>query len=254
MTMKKEWPLVTIIIACYQSEKYLEEAILSVLYQTYKKIELIIIDGGSTDMSPSIIKKYSTNISYTISEKDSGVYDAWNKGLKKTQGEWIVFLGSDDVLLEDTIQKCVDFIGGYKGTLDFLSSRTILCDANLNEIEIIGEKWSWKVFSRHMNTSHIAAFHNKKLFCDVGYFNLDYKIAGDYELLLRKKSKLKAAFLDACTAKMRFGGLSNKSMVVLIEAFKAKHRSGGVSVSRCFFDFCVALTKFYIKKLVLKYV
>lgn len=103
---------VTIVTAVYNGELYLEQTIKSVLDQTYDNIEYIIIDGDSTDDTLSIIKKYDEKIAYWISEPDAGIYDAWNKAISLTTGNWIAFVGADDILLPHTVQLYVDYILG----------------------------------------------------------------------------------------------------------------------------------------------
>ena len=87
---------ISIITACFNSEKTISKTIESILSQSYKDIELIIIDGASDDKTIDIINSYKDKISYMISEKDNGIYDALNKGLEKANGEIISFLHSDD--------------------------------------------------------------------------------------------------------------------------------------------------------------
>ena len=89
-------PLITIITVAYNAVKDIENTILSVLNQTYPNIEYIIIDGGSTDGTLDIIKKYEDKISYWVSEPDKGIYDAMNKGIVKANGDYLFFLGADD--------------------------------------------------------------------------------------------------------------------------------------------------------------
>ena len=96
-------PLVSVITVVYNGEKYLEQTIQSVINQTYNNIEYIIIDGGSTDTTLDIIKKYKDYISYFISEPDNGLYDAMNKGIRRANGELIGMLNSDDWLNLDAI-------------------------------------------------------------------------------------------------------------------------------------------------------
>ncbi|MGL6616628.1 glycosyltransferase [Aeromonas hydrophila] len=91
---------VSIITVCYNSEKTIEDTIRSVAGQTYKDIEYIIIDGGSTDQTNEIVKKYSDIVSVHISEKDNGLYDAMNKGIKLATGDIIGILNSDDFLFQ----------------------------------------------------------------------------------------------------------------------------------------------------------
>ena len=101
-------PLVSIITVVYNGEKHIEQTINSVLNQTYSNIEYIIIDGDSTDNTLNIIKKYEDKIAHFISEKDSGIYNAMNKGLALTKGEIISILNADDYYFENTLQQVVD--------------------------------------------------------------------------------------------------------------------------------------------------
>lgn len=102
--MEKQFPLISIITVSYNAVSTIENTILSVINQTYPYVEYIIIDGGSIDGTVDVIKKYSDKISYWISEPDKGIYDAMNKGLKIANGDWTIFMGSDDVFYNnDTI-------------------------------------------------------------------------------------------------------------------------------------------------------
>ena len=96
-------PLISIVTVVYNGKVFLEETILSIINQTYKNIEYIIIDGGSTDGTVDIIKKYENKISYWISEKDNGIYDAMNKGIKKSTGEWINFMNAGDLFNDNNV-------------------------------------------------------------------------------------------------------------------------------------------------------
>ena len=104
-TIKK--PLITIITVVFNNKRYLTKTIKSVLNQSYQNIEYIIIDGGSTDGTLKIIKKFDKKIDYWISEKDHGIYDAFNKGLKLATGDLIGFVNSDDILLKNACKYLV---------------------------------------------------------------------------------------------------------------------------------------------------
>ena len=111
-------PVISIIIVVYNSVSSLEKSIFSVITQAYKYIELIIIDGGSSDGTVDVLKKYDDKITYWISEPDKGIYDAMNKGVDKSTGDWIYFLGSGDLLLDSLakiVPKLVDHNTIYYG-------------------------------------------------------------------------------------------------------------------------------------------
>ncbi|MBD2751867.1 glycosyltransferase family 2 protein [Spirosoma validum] len=228
-------PKVSIITAVYNAEKYINGCITSVLGQNYENFEYIIIDGGSTDNTISIIEQYKDKLSYWISEPDRGIYDAWNKGLAASKGEWIAFLGSDDLLYPDAIQTYVNHIIQHpkQHELEFVSSRIELVKQDLTSIRIVGEAWDWERFKYKMITWHVGCFHAKHLFTKYGYFDPAYKVSGDYELLLRPTDKLVASFVDRTTVKMRMGGVSD---IKLIEAhdetFRAKIKNGAIPAWR----------------------
>ena len=106
-------PKISIVTACLNSESTIEKTIKSVLGQSYDNIEYIIIDGGSTDGTLDIINKYKDKLSYIVSEKDNGIYDAFNKGLKIFKGELIGFVNSDDYLLPDAMNILCKYYNEY---------------------------------------------------------------------------------------------------------------------------------------------
>ena len=108
--MKKQYSKFSIVIANYNSGKYLEDALLSVISQNYPAVELIVMDAGSTDNSVDIIRKYEQHIAYWVSEKDKGQSDAFNKGFAKAQNEWLLWLNADDFLCKNALYKLDSFI------------------------------------------------------------------------------------------------------------------------------------------------
>ncbi|MVM34081.1 glycosyltransferase [Spirosoma sp. HMF4905] len=227
-------PLVSIIIAVYNGGDYLEGAIKSILVQEYKNYEIIIIDGGSSDNTLEIIDLYKQDIFYTISEPDNGIYSAWNKGLKVASGDWIAFLGSDDILYPHAFQSYINYITDHpnKELLEFISSRINLVNNNLEIIDTVGKAWDWPLFKRNMITWHVGCFHSKNLFAKYGLFDEDYKVSGDYELLLRPKELLQTGYLPVTTVMMRDGGVSTRLLFKAIdETYRAKVKNKIISSS-----------------------
>jgi glycosyltransferase involved in cell wall biosynthesis len=248
--MLNNTPLVSIITASYNSVNTIEQTIKSVISQSYSNIEYIIIDGGSTDGTLDIINKYNSNIKFWVSEKDKGIYDAWNKGLKIAKGDWISFLGSDDLYIHNGIELFMDYINTHPENkyLDFVSSKIEYVDKDLKLLKIIGEKWSWPKFSYYMNTDHCGMLHSKLFFNKYGNFDDSYKITGDYALLLKPGKNLKAGFINEITVKMRSGGISKNGLKVFNETFRAKFDSKNVSLLSCVVRYIIGVGMFFLRK------
>lgn len=219
-------PLITVVTAVFNGEKTLEQTILSVINQSYSNIEFIIIDGGSTDKSIDIIKKYEHAIDYWVSEPDAGIYDAWNKGVRLSTGDWVAFLGSDDAYVDNAIQAYVKFMDDHQGkALEYISSRVNLTK-NSKVLRVVGGPWNWSVLRKYMSLAQVGSMHHRQLFEKYGLFDDSYKISGDYEFLLRPAQNLRADFLDAITVNMQVGGASDANIQVFQEAAKAKIYTG----------------------------
>src|SRR6185437_1760960 len=161
--------LVSIIIATFNAANTLEKCIQSVIAQDYPYKELIIIDGASTDNSVEIIKKYQPFISYWVSEPDSGIYDAWNKALKQTKGEWICFIGADDYYLSKTALSDMLALAGPETEL--ISAKINLISDTGKLIKVMGNPWKWSVMKRWMCVSHPGLLHKRALFAEYGLFS-----------------------------------------------------------------------------------
>lgn len=243
-------PLITIITVTYNAEKDLEASIKSVSAQSYPNIQYLIIDGGSTDRTLEIIKKYEAHISIWISEKDNGIYDAWNKGLQLATGDWIGFLGADDVYLPNAVQQYVEKLQEVDyATLDIITSKVQLVDENKLPFRVIGSSWKWNDFKRYMCTAHVGSLHSKSFYQKYGIYNTNYKIVGDYEILLRPRDQLKAAFLDVITVEMTMGGISNQNNTALVEAYKAKLENNSRSHLSAKYDLMKANFIFFARNL-----
>lgn len=130
---------ISIIIATYNADKYIQRAITSVLNQCLENYECIVVDGMSTDKTLSIIESYIQENSHIrlISEKDNGIFDAYNKGWKAAKGEWIYYLGADDVLLSNGLNELLEEANGYDiiygNHIDQLEKNSTIRNQNLIE-------------------------------------------------------------------------------------------------------------------------
>ena len=211
--------IISIITVCFNSEKTIEESISSVLRQTaYPYIEYIIIDGGSTDKTLKIIDNYSDKISFFSSERDLGIYDAMNKGIKVATGDVIGFLNSDDLYSNNNIIDKIISQFTDDNNLDILYGDLVY--VRTNDTTKIVRKWVSKAyyhgFFEHGNVPpHPSLFVKRKVYTQVGLFNLDYKLAADYELMLRifKTNLFVSKYINCVLVKMRMGGATNNSLV-----------------------------------------
>ena len=170
---------ISVIIVTYNAEHTISNAINSVLTQTYNEIELLIIDGGSTDKTNKIISGFSNKINYFISEKDNGIYDAMNKGIQASTGEWLIFIGADDIFSKNNSLEEIFCKNKFKN-IDFIYGDVKLKSNN----KILGGHRDYNQLIEK-NICHQAIFYNKSIFEKVGNYNLKYKILADYDLNLR---------------------------------------------------------------------
>ncbi len=249
-------PKFSIITATFNSELTLVDTIESVLNQEVESLEYILIDGNSSDSTVDIIKSYEQKfidkgyVYKWISESDTGIYNAWNKGLNLVSSPWVAFLGSDDYYTQGALKKYSEMLSkdGIQN-YDFIYSEVDQIDDLKKTVREIKGEWSWKVFIRHMNIAHVGAFHNMCYFEKYGRFEESFKIAGDYELLLRAKENLNVKKINFVSAKMRIGGVSNSFISkVFKETLYAKNKTGGLTLFICQYDYIISLIKYYVKK------
>lgn len=209
--MNKREPLISIITVCYQAEDYLELCIQSVLSQSFKDVEYIIIDGGSTDGTVDIIEKYEKKLAYWHSKPDRGISHAFNQGLEHAKGKWIAFLNADDCYqnaqalasIADTLRssEAMDLVYGQ---IQIIKRQSSIVPTS----PLIGAVWDWKIFRFRSIIPHPSAFTHKAFFERYGVFDENFRNALDYELYLRAGDKLKSVFVPRLLTWMRDGGMS----------------------------------------------
>ncbi len=207
---------VTIITVVLNNKDYIEDCIKSVVSQHYKDIEYIIIDGGSTDGTIDIIKKYEDKINVWNSERDEGMYDAINKGIGMSNGDIIGILHSDDLYVDKyVIDNVVGEFGKYN--VDSVYADLIYVERNnLNNVVRYYDSSVFKIckFAYGWMPAHPTCFIKKIVYDKYGLYRTDFIIAADYELLVRlyAKHKVNYSYLPKVIIKMRSGGLSTRNL------------------------------------------
>ena len=170
-------PLISIITVSYNASATIEATIKSVLSQTFKNFEYIIVDGDSTDGTKELIKEYASHLSYWISEPDKGIYDAMNKAVGYAKGQFVYFIGADDIFIDSGVLEkvqlyLIDKTKIYYGNV-FFKKRQNIYDGKFNAIKLVTR-----------NISHQSIFYPRSVF-DVFHFNTRYNIFADYDLNLK---------------------------------------------------------------------
>ena len=215
---------ISLVTVCYNSEKTIEETLKSVLNQTYKNYEYIIIDGLSKDNTLDIVRKYEKKFKgklKLISENDNGLYDAMNKGLKLAMGDILGILNSDDILANNCVfETIVKNIKGYDGLysdLLFLDEETMTKTARKFIAGKYSKKFGWY-------PPHPTLYLKKEVYNKIGYFNLKYKIAADLDLMLKIiKNNYKLNYIEDYFVYMRSGGISTNGLKGYLSSFKESY-------------------------------
>lgn len=187
-------PKFSIITVTYNAGKVLEDTIQSVITQTYKNVEYIIVDGKSTDGTMDIVNRYREHIHTIVSEPDKGLYDAMNKGIDLATGDYLCFLNAGDELHEDdTLQLIVHSLNGEKELPDVIYGETAIVDEEGHFLRMrrlsTPEHLTWKSFQHGMLVCHQAFMPRRDLAVK---YNLKYRFSADFDWCIRimKKSRV----------------------------------------------------------------
>ena len=214
---------ISIITITYNSSATVEDTIKSVVSQDFPDIEYIIVDGLSKDSTLTIVNRYSPYITKVVSEKDKGLYDALNKGIKLASGDVVGMLHSDDLYANNNVISKVARMFAADPAVEAVYADLVFVDRDDSEKVLR----TWKAgeyeedsFKKGWMPPHPTFFVKKSVYDRFGGFNLDLKLSADYELMLRfiHRHKIKVAYLPETIVKMRMGGLSNHSFFVKLKA------------------------------------
>ena len=231
---------ISLITVTFNSGGTLRDTIQSVLSQTYYDIEYIIVDGHSQDNTVDIIKEYEPLFDGRlkwISEKDQGLYDAMNKGFQMATGDMVGIINSDDLLAEATaIEKVIDCFEGHKDIDCVYADLYYVSQYDTSKIVrhwITGKQRS---FSKGWHPAHPTFYVKREIYSKYGLFDLDFKFAVDFELMLRlvEKEHIRLFYLPEPLVRMRLGGTTSKNLTNIrkgnIECLNA-FRKNGIPVS-----------------------
>jgi glycosyltransferase involved in cell wall biosynthesis len=201
----------SIVIPVYNAAASLRATLDSCLAQTGCELELIIVDGGSTDGSADIIRAYADRLAWWVSEKDGGIYDAWNKGLARATHPWIAFFGADDVwATPDAVRQLMSLANFPQ--VNLVTARLRKASHAGVSGYTFGEAWSTQRMRMFMSVAHAGMPHHRSLFEKFGAFDTRFRIAGDYDFLLRAAADVRAAYLNDTVGVMGGGGVSSTQL------------------------------------------
>lgn len=222
---------ISIITVCFNAAQTIEETIQSVLNQSYKNFEYIIIDGGSTDGTLEIIKTYQDRLAYFVSEKDYGLYHAMNKGIEKSTGDIVGIINADDYYLDGAFEKVIQAFEGKE-----LKKYIFWGDISYKDSVVKG--WREENLKIGAFAPHPSMFCPKKVYEKIGTYKLWYKILADYDFMYRAihKHKIQPIYVPEPIAFFRDGGVASQNifralteeMLVKAEYGESLHKAVGV--------------------------
>ncbi len=210
-------PKISIVIPCYNSVRFIEETIRSILQQDYPSLQCIVIDGGSNDGTLDILKKYEGRIKW-ISEKDKGQSDAINKGLRLAEGDIVTYICADDFYEKDSLRKVADFFMNNPGR-KWVYGKCRIVDENGVEIRKL-ITWYKNLWQRRYSYTRLlimdfmaqpAVFWRRELTEEIGLFDVNAQLAMEYDYWLRIGAKYEPGFTDEYLASFRLHPVSKSS-------------------------------------------
>ncbi|MCE9681669.1 glycosyltransferase family 2 protein [Halomonas alkalisoli] len=227
---------ISVITACFNSEETIGDAIATLKQQTWPAVEHVVVDGASKDGTVAIARNTLGDSDILISEPDQGIYDALNKGIAHASGEVVGFLHSDDLYAHDEVLSRVaacfadPAVGAVYGDLQYVQA---------DKTERVIRHWKSGPFNRGKlkrgwMPPHPTFFMRRELYRELGGFDLAYRIAGDYDAMLRYlgSEKVKVVYLPEVLVKMRVGGASNGSLKQILHKSRediAAMRNNGIN-------------------------
>ncbi len=235
---KEPLPTISVVVAVLNGAATLQRCIDSFRRQTYGPRELVVVDGGSHDDTVRVIRRNASTVAHWHSEPDRGVYDAWNKAVRHVRGEWICFLGADDFFwAPDSLERLAVVLPAIRDAHPFVYGQVAVVRESGSVLRVVGDDWDVVRGSllKHMPIPHAGMLHHRSLFERIGQFDDSFRVAGDYEFLLRGLSMGSPLFVrGGIVVGMTYGGISTDLLrvpAILIEEAVARHKNGFPALS-----------------------
>lgn len=205
-------PRISIIIATWNAVRTFERCLRSIIGQDFTDWEILIADSASTDGTVDLIHRHETRIAWWRSEKDGGIYDAWNQALVHARGEYVCFLGADDALADQGVLTRLDATIGTQ-QYDLVTSRGFIFDPATGKSVNFGSAWNYRRIGRRIVVCHPGLLHRRSLFDRYGMFNTRYRIGGDLDFLLRMPPDLFTLHVDTTSVLIEAAGISRTNVL-----------------------------------------
>lgn len=229
-------PLFALVTVVFNGAEALEATLLSILGQGYKNFEYIVVDGGSTDGTVDVLRKYEHCIDYWVSSPDKGVYDAFNKACKLIEGEWTIFLGVGDVLHDSgVLERVAESVSRVDAATEIVYGKVCLTNNRDIPYEILNGPWEqmrgrWQG-GRPLFPHHQGIFHRRAILAGENPFDTCYRIAADSKVFYDSAKRAAPVFADVTITTSAVGGLSTdpKYFMVNVREIAKINRELGVT-------------------------
>lgn len=202
---------ISIITVCMNAADSIEKTVKSVINQSYKNTEYIIIDGASTDGTIKILDKYKENFEFVLSEPDKGIYNAMNKGIKKATGDFLIFLNASDTFYDDKVLEKTAYLLSVNPEVKFAFGNANYIHNDNKELKVYDNVKDIYYFVKN-NICHQSIFYGKKLFDEYGLFSDEYKIYSDWDFNIKclVKHREPCMYIPTCVCNFNLGGCSTR--------------------------------------------
>jgi len=227
-------PRLSILVATWNCATQLQHFLESLATQTWSDWELLLLDNASSDGTAELVEAFQQRFPpwrvRWSSEPDSGIYDAWNRGLDLARGEYLCFIGADDTFLEASSLERIAALTVTEA--DLITARNAYCNSQGRLLRHWGFGWQWKRMRQSMNIAHPGMLVRRELFAQNGPFDPAFRICGDYEWFLRLPANLRTVHTSDSVLRVVQAGVSHTRIVqVYAETFRAQQRHLGAPVS-----------------------